>query len=287
MVGAAGACSLFVSLDGLDDGPDAAPDSGGDEQASVDAMPASDVSAGDAMSAPDADAGADANPCGTKPGPPMVDVGRGDCIDSTEVTNKQYADYVAAVALGTIPTQPPECSWNLSIVPTCGYDPVARPNFPVECVDWCDAYSYCQWAGKRLCGRVDGGARDFNDPLDSTTSQWFRACSANGTRSHPYGLTYVPGACNTKDFSDSGSVVEVATFPQCVGGFAGLYDMGGNVEEWSDSCESLGEGGANDHCHESGDSVGYINTGPAQCDNNDYDTRNGAFGGVGIRCCSP
>src|SRR4051812_4070077 len=98
LVGAASACSLLVSLDGLV-GSDAASDAGGDEQASVDAMQAGDVvGMGDAM-APDGDGGpgANANDCGSKPGPTMVDMGGGGCIDSTEVTNKEYADYVAAV----------------------------------------------------------------------------------------------------------------------------------------------------------------------------------------------
>ena len=39
--------------------------------------------------------------------------------------------------------------------PTAGQE-----DYPVVNVDWCDAASFCQWSGKRLCGRLGPGTLD-------------------------------------------------------------------------------------------------------------------------------
>ncbi len=286
-----GACSLFVPLDGLDDGSsDAGSDAlvveaGGGDAAS-DAL---DLDAPVVVDAgPDA---ADAGPCNGKPGPAMVST-NGVCIDSTEVTNQQYAEFLTAVGGGAPVSRPAECTWDVDLTPDTSsgdcssqrVDPGLNPNLPVACIDWCDAYAYCKWAGKRICGNVDGGSLDFNAPT-GPEGQWMKACTNNGTQTYPYGNAYQLGACNTVDV-DAGAVVAVGTLTACAGG-RGIYDLAGNLEEWSDSCDTQGGGGANDHCHESGDAFGYASNGPAKCAQDDYDNRNTTSGGVGIRCCSP
>ena len=167
-------------------------------------------------------------------------------------------------------------------------DPNAHPNRAVACIDWCDAYAYCAWAGKRLCGAVDGGVLDFSE-YATTANQSFVACSANGTRAYPYGATYVKGDCNTKDLYDASqpAAADVASFGQCVGGYPGIFDVTGNVEEWTDSCVQNAEGGANDICHEFGDSFNYTYGTPARCDSADSDSRTLRGVDIGVRCCSP
>ncbi len=282
---AVSSCGLFPSLDDLTRGADAA---------------AADATSADAAADAVADAG-DAGACVSLHGPAMVWVptgGGGFCIDSTEVTTTDYAAFLDAVSKGATVATPSSgvCGWNASCAPsitgactTDTTDPVAHPNRPVACVDWCDAYAYCAWAGKRMCGAVDGGVLAFANVI-SPANQTYVACSANGTQAYPYGSSYVKGNCNTKDlYGDAGNnaVADVKGFPLCVGAFPGIYDISGNVEEWLDSCDEKSEGGANDDCHESGDCFDYVATGPARCDNNDYDSRSVRYPDVGIRCCSP
>lgn len=85
-------------------------------------------------------------------GPAPVDVGT-YCVDSTEVTGRQYLEFLAAKA-GDTSGQPVDCSWNTTFEPAADIDP---NEYPVAFVDWCDALAYCTWAGKRLCGKIGGG----------------------------------------------------------------------------------------------------------------------------------
>lgn len=69
------------------------------------------------------------------------------CMDATEVTNADYAAFLAA----NPPTsgQVAWCAWNTSYLPPFGWPATGKENHPVVRVDWCDARAYCKWAGKR------------------------------------------------------------------------------------------------------------------------------------------
>jgi hypothetical protein len=137
------------------------------------------------------DVGADTGCPGTA-GPTPVQAGS-ICIDSTEVTNDQYAQFLTAGV--SLAGQPAVCSWNTTYVQSVS--PAANTgDFPVAYVDWCDAYAFCKWAGKRLCGRIGGGsvtpgAGQSNAGVD----QWYYACSQAGARVYPYSNNFVQGAC--------------------------------------------------------------------------------------------
>jgi len=192
------------------------------------------------------------NPCPSTKGPSMVqahglgpDAGK-FCIDSTEVTREQYAAFLATNPSSS--GQPKACAWNSSFVPREDTWPdggTRTGNHPVTDVDWCDAYAFCKWAGKRLCGDIRGGAHaigNANESPDADTSQWRLACTHAEDSQHqapdndfPYGGSYNSRACNGEDQGVK-STVPVASLPDCVGGFPGLYDMSGNANEWEDSC---------------------------------------------------
>lgn len=219
----------------------------------------------------DAAAGA-ATPCKGKAGAQMVLLsapgGSAYCIDTIEVTQAQYAQFLKS-STATPGSEHPRCADNRSYEPNVGpsypyeprdcdlslWTPDATPEKPVVCVDWCDAVAYCQWAGKHLCGKVGGGDLAIDQADDPTSSEWFNACSSGGTFAYPYGDKYEPQTClgadrtNQSHAGDPVSAVGPASEHRaCVGkagGNASIVDLSGSVEEWTDECTwyATSEGG--------------------------------------------
>jgi hypothetical protein len=212
----------------------------------------------DAARAADADAtDADAvdgapPPCPGTHGAPIVVVGGGltYCVDQTEITRAEYEDFLS-YARFTKPKQATGCAWNDDFEPLGSVDASAGGSEadPVTGVDWCDAYAYCAWAGKHLCGRIGGGPNPFDNFTRADTSEWFNACSNQGANAYPYGTSYDPNACAGSD--STGRLTEAGTMPACIAA-SGALDLSGNVWEWEDSCVS--ESGASDVCRARGGS---------------------------------
>jgi formylglycine-generating enzyme len=152
------------------------------------------------------------------------------CIDATEVTKGQYAEFLAAKV--DVRSQREDCLWNASFVPQGGMDAGFDPELPVTWVDWCDALAFCAWAGKRLCGAIDGGTATLPSSPKGVLDQWNYACAhGEERRLYPYGDEYEAGACN-EPTDGTWTFKRVATSPGCVGGYPGLFDMIGNAYEW-------------------------------------------------------
>ncbi len=211
--------------------------------------------------------------CPVGKGPPMITVSgaEGDfCVDSTEVTREQYAEFLADAP--STATQPGECSNNNTFEP-----PIAWPNStlpddaPITHVDYCDAIAFCAWAGKRLCGAIGGGAAPYGAMGTNTapTSQWYVACSNDGTQDFPYGTVQVEGVC-----AHGGSPDSVKSDVCCQGPLGGLYGLVGNVREWVDSCET---GGNNPKC---------LTRGEQRCSEVEPESRLTKRSDLGFRCCS-
>lgn len=222
--------------------------------------------------------------CPSGKGPAMVLVGA-QCVDSTEVTNAQYAQFLAAaVQPQSVTGSPSSCTWNTSYTPSQAWPATGKDNFPVVYVDWCDAYAFCQWAGKRLCGAVGGGSLPYNDYADVNKSQWLYACSAKGTKKYPYGDVYDPTACNGVDYGASAAIA-VKSASKCEGGETGLFDMSGNVWEWEDSCQA--QTGDEDQCRLRGGSFWFNGSSDLLCANGNANDRGAKNDIYGFRCCAP
>ncbi|HEY2366657.1 MAG TPA: SUMF1/EgtB/PvdO family nonheme iron enzyme, partial [Polyangiaceae bacterium] len=121
-----------------------------------------------------------------------------------------------------------------------------------------------------------------NNTQLGASNQWLAACSHDGTRAYCYGSTWDAGACN--DDNINSSVFPVSTFPDCVGGFPGIYDMTGNAREWIDSCTADKDN--NDNCVIMGGDYTDDHNGSV-CTHNVVHNRDYTDDSTGFRCCWP
>lgn len=226
---AAAGCTSFEGT------PDA--DDGGNVDASTDTSPSDSSADTSPESSADAPESGDSGCPGTKGPRPervLLDGGKSVCIDRTEVTFSQYGEFLDASKSALV--LPPGCTMPRDHAPTHAMAP-GEESYPVYGVDWSDAFAFCQWAGKRLCGSTRGGPLppgEANTPSD----QWWAACSASGSRSFPYGPAYMGALCNTADSKVDPKIGVVEDHPQCVEATGKVFDLSGNAFEWQDSCSS-------------------------------------------------
>jgi len=234
----------------------------------------------------------------------MVNLGS-MCIDSTEVTNGQYAAFLATNPSTAASAQHPKCAWNSSFDPTgvlLDADPSnpqpLGPEYPVVYVDWCDAYAFCAWSGKRLCGKIGGGQNATTDFANATRSQWYFACIAgSATNILPYGTVFSNNTCNGYYFPSnqlsppSNNIIPPKAASGCHAAnapYSAVYDLSGNADEWEDSCDATGTGADQNRCRTRGGGWSDKVQGALQCDANYLGyTRSTHGSAVGIRCCSP
>ena len=276
------ACGLDVSGAGV-----GATDGGGVDDATVEGGPRADAppptgDEGGADVAPGGDAGADARLDATNPDacvgkhlPLMIKVA-GVCIDTTEVTNSEYLEFIAAP---DPPALTPECAWLTGFVPDSGLPP---SDLSPVLVNWCAAQAYCTWAGKRLCGKLGGGSLPANnDTDDPKKGQWAAACTNDGALAYPYGATYDAGACGTP------TIHPVQALASCQGPATGLYDLSGNVWEWVDACNKGATPGPGDDCSIMGGEYSSSDV-QLKCRAHFTAKRNEVpYGATGFRCCGP
>lgn len=151
------------------------------------------------------------------------------CMDETEVTVAAFKRCVEAGA----------CSLpNLRDINSNYREEYNRDNHPINMVDWRHASAYCEFAGKSLpteaqweyaASRGDGRLYPWGDTPDPTCENGYADFTPNGSpQSNPAG----DWGCH------GGGTSEVKAHPKgnVVWEAGPLYDMGGNVWEWTKDC---------------------------------------------------
>ncbi|MBI5237057.1 MAG: SUMF1/EgtB/PvdO family nonheme iron enzyme [Deltaproteobacteria bacterium] len=124
-------------------------------------------------------------------------------IDRYEVTNAQYKAFLDSTG------RLPPLRWG---------DISGTENLPVAYVSWYDALVYCRWAGKRL----------------PTEEEWVKAGWRGSSSVYPWGSAIDSGKANTV-LSGFGKNAPVGSYEA----YNGVYDMIGNVMEWTASGQEL------------------------------------------------
>ncbi len=131
-------------------------------------------------------------------------------IDEYEVTNLQYKKFNDATN-GRSPVH-----WRNRTFPE------GKADHPVVYVTWNNANDYCHWAGKRL----------------PTDQEWEKAARGTNGRLFPWGDEFDTSKANTplrwKEIGSFGDTTPVGSFEKGKSPY-GLYDVSGNVWEWTDS----------------------------------------------------
>ncbi len=129
-------------------------------------------------------------------------------IDRTEVTNEQYARYLA-----THPKVDAPDNWSRR------RPPEGRDNHPVVYVSWFQAKHFCSWRNARL----------------PTEAEWEKAARGTDARIYPWGNRFEPSYANVSSGPfDRGRTRAVGATPAGAGPY-GTVDQTGNVWEWVDA----------------------------------------------------
>ncbi|MCC7386136.1 MAG: SUMF1/EgtB/PvdO family nonheme iron enzyme [Deltaproteobacteria bacterium] len=196
-----------------------------------------------------------------------VEIGGGVCVDAREASRGAYVAFLVQHG-SEAGTQSGPCRFNDSYLPEDGWPPAAGTDaLPVAGLDWCDALAFCAASGRRLC----------------TEAEWSSACSRGSISAYPYGSTYMAGRCNGDGVAPE--PLPTGSLASCEGGFAGLFDLSGNVAEWVDGCvDGPGASGSNDDCAALGGS--YASIGAAlSCSASQSAWRSHTSPSIGLRCC--
>jgi len=111
---------------------------------------------------------------------------------------------------------------------------VQAPGVVPARINWYDAKSACEKAGKRLCTEEEWVTACAGKPaVDDNNNGMFGDDTVEG-RMYPYGAFYKVGTCNDNGDKYHGKAVAAGSKEQCRTP-SGIFDMGGNIAEWVNS----------------------------------------------------
>lgn len=106
-----------------------------------------------------------------------------------------------------------------------GFYPPGKGNHPVVYVSWFDAMAYCRWLSQ-----VSKAKNKYRLP---TEFEWEKAARGTDGREFPWGKTFDKEKCNSRD-SGIGDTSPTGIFQNGISPY-GIFDVAGNVWEWTDS----------------------------------------------------
>lgn len=132
-------------------------------------------------------------------------------IDTTPVTNQQFADFFERTGYVTTATKERRQDWTT-------HAGAGRENHPVVLVSWFDAEAYARWAGKRL----------------PTEAEWEKAARGGLVqKKYPWGDEAASTArVNWMQMYQTGESVPTTVVGSFPPNLFGIFDMAGNVWEW-------------------------------------------------------
>ncbi len=140
--------------------------------------------------------------------------------------------------------------------------PNKRGELPLTDVSWIEASNICRKSGKRLCTEI----------------QWEVACMGKFPHTYPYGNNYQRGKCN----ADSYSLNRIGDNISCVSSY-GVYDMSGNVFEWTADNYSSDENFKDKKVIRGGNF--YLGKEASRCTAKQWEWQNNKSRHTGFRCC--
>lgn len=167
-----------------------------------------------------------------------VTIARRFALGTTAVTREQYARFADGRAVTN-----QKCDWRN---PKSHDEPFKqRPDEPVVCVSWADATAYAAWLSAKT-------HQKYRLP---TEAEWEFAARAGSTSARPWGPEISHENANYGADVCCGPATggrDVWRFTSPVGSFPpnkfGLFDMIGNVWQWTQDCARDYAGGVADDC---------------------------------------
>lgn len=162
------------------------------------------------------------------------------------VTNEQYFKFVKAAG-----KTHPVHDWQAK-----------KRKHPVVNTAWGDANEYVQWLNKTVSLPNE---LEFCLP---TEAEWEKAARYPDGRIYPWGNTFDPHKCNSRE-GGKNDTTPVGFYSPQGDSFCGCADMAGNVWEWTCSIPKEYPYDSGDGCKENNDNVGHVLRGGSHYSNKD------------------
>lgn len=139
-------------------------------------------------------------------------------IGKMTVTNRQYAEFIRQTHHPVVP----ELGWELASI---GQRPtLEKESYPVVGMNWDDAIAYCRWLSEVT-------ERSYRLPSEA---EWEKAARSSDGRIYPWGNTFDPARCNTKETGKQ-TLCSANAYSPAGDSPYGIIQMAGNCWEWTNT----------------------------------------------------